>query len=66
MSRDLESLISTLKFTDAQREQYINEVARWLLYRDPDINTWYSNSQKALLLEIHNLRNELDRLKQNS
>jgi len=66
MSRDLESLISTLKFTDAQREQYINEVARWLLYRDPDINTWYSDSQKALLLEIHNLRNELDRLKQNS
>ena len=66
MSRELESLVSTLRYTDEQRNQYIEEVAKWLLYRDPHNNTWYSDSQKALLLEIYNLRNELERLKQNS
>ena len=66
MSQELESLVSTLEFTDKLREQYINEVARWLLYRDPNIGSWYSDSQKALLLEIWELRNELKQLKQKS
>ena len=65
MSQDLKSLMAGIvSLCPESREKYIREVSRWLLYRDPEVNTWYSDSQKALLQEIYELRKEIQQLKQ--
>ena len=60
MFREIESLMTQLKtLTQEERDQYVIEVTRWLLYRDYNPDTWYAKAQKAMLQEIYILRNQI-------
>ena len=59
-SREFESVMIQIKsLTPEERQQYIDEVARWILYRDYNPETWYAKSQKALMQEVYVLRQKL-------
>ena len=59
-SREFESVIVQIKsLTPEERQKYIDEVSRWILYRDYNPETWYAKSQKALLQEVYILRKKL-------
>ena len=59
-SREFESVMAQIKsLAPEERQKYIDEVSRWILYRDYNPETWYAKAQKALLQEVYILRKKL-------